>query len=465
MKFDLNQYRYEIGKEKVESAKYEDILEIVRENILKEHSKELSQLLQLLNKNDNEAEYNIKRLIREFLISEKISVIGYTNVQDLVSKIYDDMAGFAHIRQYIIDKDIEEINCNSYDDVEIVKSNGWEKIEPFANPQQCYDITKKMVRLGGIILNESKPYGDSFISEGIRISAMISPIIDEELGATFSIRKQSDRTFTCDEYIQYDVCTQEEIELLILCIDYDISVCVAGSTGSGKTADLNLILNNINPEKRIYVIEDSRELSLKKYDNGKVINRVINTKTISGEGKNKVNMNDLLKLALRYHPDVIVPAEMRGEEALSAVESGRTGHTVISTLHASSAQNAYFRILSMCMMGDTTLSEHMLLENIVEAFPIMVYKKQLGDMTRKIMTIFEAETIEKNIVNGRTIFEYKVENNIFEDNRIKKVIGKHVQKNKISDQIADRLLQNGAPVEKIRKFASDVWYENLRKNK
>ena len=57
---------------------------------------------------------------------------------------------------------------------------------------------------------------------------------------------------------------------------------------------------------------------------------------------NPITMDDLLKEALRFHPYAIIPAEMCGSEAMTAVEAGRTGH-VISTLHANSAVDAYNR--------------------------------------------------------------------------------------------------------------------------
>ena len=64
-------------------------------------------------------------------------------------------------------------------------------------------------------------------------------------------------------------------------------------------------------------------------------------------------MLDLLKLSLRLHPEILVPAEMREKEALTVQEAGRTGHTIVSTLHANSARTAYDRILTMCLSPGT----------------------------------------------------------------------------------------------------------------
>ena len=101
------------------------------------------------------------------------------------------MAGFGFLEQYIYDDAIEEINGNSWNDIEIVTQTGYRKVaERFASPEQAMDMVKKMVRLGGLIIDNTNPAVDSFLTPRIRISAMIPPIVDPERGVVFSLRKQ-----------------------------------------------------------------------------------------------------------------------------------------------------------------------------------------------------------------------------------------------------------------------------------
>lgn len=67
-----------------------------------------------------------------------------------------------------------------------------------------------------------------------------------------------------------------------LCINNGVSIAIAGSTGSGKTTDLAYLISCINNNKRIYTIEDTRELNIAKYENGKMTNRVVQTLTKNG---------------------------------------------------------------------------------------------------------------------------------------------------------------------------------------
>ena len=180
-------------------------------------------------------------------------------------------------------------------------------------------------------------------------------------------------------------------------------------------------------------------------------NRVV--QTVTKDGVNPVTMDDLLKKSLRFHPDVIIPAEMRGGEALTAVEAGRTGHTIISTLHANSALDAYNRILSMCVSTGVRLSENKLLEFILEAMPLVLFKRQLPDGRRVYDEIFEGLKVENGRIVGKTLYKYEIQENIYdEEGNIVKVIGKHCRKNSMSDALLSRLKYGGASNEMLEAF-------------
>jgi len=285
------------------------------------------------------------------------------------------------------------------------------------------------------------------------MSGAITPCVDPDTGAIASIRKQKPSYITRENLIEWGTATAEELDFLSLCVNNGVSVAIAGATGSGKTADMGYILSRVPPDKRIVTIEDTRELSLAQFDeNGVMINDVIHL--LTKEEPNAITMLDLLKLSLRLHPEILVPAEMRGKEALTVQEAGRTGHTIVSTLHANSARTAYDRILTMCLEAGTSLSEERLMKNIVEAFPIMLFKMQLPDKSRKYMEIFEATGVKNSEVTGNTLFKYVVDYyERDEAGRITKVVGDHRRLGCISSTLAERLLIGGVPQNEISRYA------------
>ena len=466
--FDIRQLIYDQARksldaeqERIDGGKfidYREALAIVRDVMNSNHTAELTAILE----DANAANY-IKFLIARYVREYELNVQGMESVTQLVNALYDSMAGFDFLTEYIYREDVEEINGNAWDDIEIVTADGWEKTQRrFSSPQQCTDIVKKMMQLGGVIIDGQRPTADSFITRGVRISAIIPPCVDDDCGAVFSIRKQRSVVFTRDQLIALGTATAEELDFLELCLNHGVSIGLAGATGSGKTADIAYLLSRLSDDKRIYTIEDTRELHniVRRGPDGLARNRVIHTKTKQNDSARlAIGTDILLKRSMRFHPDILVPAEMRGEEAMTAQEAGRTGHTVLATLHASTALAAYTRMLTMCMMSGTKLSEHLMLKLIIEAFPIIAFKVQLPDGSRKYMKIIEAEDYADGRIICRTLFSFAVEGREIGpgSGRIEKMVGRHVRVGCISDTLADRLLEHGADISDIRRFAGESW--------
>jgi pilus assembly protein CpaF len=292
---------------------YGDILAKIQHIISEKHSGELAQTLY-----SEAAETRLKSLIIRYLNSERLSAKGFANISELCEHIYDDMAGMGIISRCLKDPDIEEINITGFDGVWAQHRDGKAMLQSFANAADCANIVRKMARFGGVILDGSRPIGDSYITKGVRMSGAIDPCVDEERGAIASIRKQKPLFVTRENLITWETAAEAELDFLTLCINNGVSIAIAGATGAGKTADMGLILNSASPEKRIVIIEDTKELLVQGEARDVTY---LQTK----EPPNGVSMLDLLKLSLRLHPEILVPAEMRGAEALTVQEAGRTG--------------------------------------------------------------------------------------------------------------------------------------------
>lgn len=418
---------------------YEGILEQVRGYVSANHAEALASCLTAPS-----ASETVKRIIGAYIAECEYRVNGLTH-QELCERLYADMVGFGFLDRYIADDEVEEINGNSWRDIEVVTRSGWRKIpERFLSPQHAEDTLRKMVRLGGMVLDGTNPIVDSYITEGIRVSAMIPPVADRRSGAVFSLRRQRMARVTKEQLVEWRTASPEMLDFLACCINHGVSVGLAGKTGSGKTTDISFLLGAADKGKRIYTIEETRELDLFDEDNdGNARNRVIHTCTRPSELENAdVDMNDLLRKAMRFSPDIIAVAEMRGAEAIVAQEAARTGHVVVTSLHANSARKAYGRILTMCQMSGTTISTPVLLGFVVEAFPIMVFKRQFPDGTRRVMEIVEATGISEGAVQARTLYYY--------ESRGKS--GEFVRDCGISDTLVSVLRENGAEQDEIKQF-------------
>jgi pilus assembly protein CpaF len=307
------------------------------------------------------------------------------------------------------------------------------------------------------------PRVDSYIGGGTRVSAMIPPIVREDKGAVASFRKQTKAHISREMMVRSRMAMEEEFELLALCVQNKVSGAVVGATGSGKTTLLNFLMTdyvtNTKGTTRVYIIEESRELQLP--DDA----RVFYTATCGDvKAGNFISAPDLLKSALRFHPTFISCAEMRGEEAMNAMTAAQTGHIVWSTFHADNCQDAYQRLLTMCKMSGTDLSENLLMRNLVHAFPIIVSSQQMKDGSRKITGIFEAEDVDGISVVGHYIYRMEISDYEYDDRgRVAAVHGAHRRVGYLSDTLAQRIFDECGQFERVIKFARPDWMpENLR---
>ena len=432
---------------------YDLLLEKLRKIIAEKHSKELSGAM-----GSPLAVKSLKALIMKYCV-EELSGREF-DIEQIVDKIYQDMAGLGILTEYLLDYTVEEININGYDLIEITYPDHIKYLfgkEAFSSPTAALDIVKRMVHMGGMILDAQTPRVDSYIGDGTRISAMIPPAVPQDRGVIVSIRKQNKSKITREQLLESGSTSAEMLDFLTMCLCNGISVGLAGGTGAGKTTDQVFLLNeyirkNDDYNNRIFIIEDSRELNLLDYD---VINRrparVLHA--VTKGPPNPISMLDLIVSSLRFHPSLIVPAEVRDAAAYQAASAGQTGHTILTAFHADSAHDAYARLVSMCHLAQTGLSDERLLEMCVGAWPIMVYKKQLKDNSRKYMEIFEATGVKCGKVCGNTIYKFIIsENERDEHGQIVKVHGEHQRVGAISPKLFGRLRDNGVSVTELQRL-------------
>ncbi len=431
---------------------YDDALRQIRKKLTDTHAEELRQSVE-----SEQAAENVKALISKYVHLNRISVTGIENLSDLIDRIYDDMLGFSFLTSYIYDPSVEEINANRFDDIEVIYAGRYAKLkDKFPTPTHCADLAKRMALLGGVVVDGAKPIADSYITRGVRIHVELPPVIDADAGAFFSIRKQSSFTLGREDFLKQRTATEDILDFLQLAANHGVSIGFAGATGSGKTTDLNFIVNGIPIWKRIYCVEeDSRELNFVKRDEaGNVISRVVHTKTRrSDDASQEVPPHILAKSALRSNPNVIVMAEMRGEEAYVVQEEGRTGQQLFTTFHADSAVDAYTRYQSMCVSRQSGYPSEDLLEFCYQSIPLMCFKETLEDGRRKYTQIVEAVKT-KNGYRIVPLFEYIVtDHKRDETGRIIETLGEDRHVNRISNALAYKMRKKGADLDVLRRFA------------
>ena len=432
---------------------YDQVLEDVQRYFAENHA---STIAEAGEGNAERATSLLKELMEHYIVKRKYALDGLST-KELCSKLYEDMAGYSFLKKWIYKPGVEEVNINAYNDIEVIESSGRSiKIpDKFSSPQHAIDVIRRMLNACGMVIDDTMPSIVGFLDKNIRISVDKTPIVDADVGVNASIRIVNQQTVSEEKLLNSGSATAEMLHFLTACIRYGVSVCIAGSTGSGKTTIMAWLLSNVPNNRRLITIEEgSREFDLVKRDaQGNILNSVVHLLTRPSENPAlNINQDFLLERVLRKHPDVIGVGEMRSAaESLSAAESSRTGHTVCTTIHSNSCNSTYRRMMTLAKRK-YNMDDSILMQIMVEAYPIIVFTKQLEDRSRKIMEIIEGEDYQDGRLIAHSLYKYEVEDNVTDDRGETRVVGHHKKIGLISDSLKKRLLDNGISNKELEEF-------------
>ncbi len=426
---------------------FPDVLREVQEYISSKYS------TLMVEGGNGEVRSQIKRYIGKYIMDYRICVPKRTQEQ-LIDDLYTEMAEFSFLTKYIFGTGIEEIDINSWKDIEVQYNDGrCEKLqEHFESPDHAINVIRRMLHVSGMVLDNASPAVLGHLSKNIRIAVLKTPLVDEDIGIAASIRIVNPQSLTKEDFTRGGTATEEMLSFLAECLRYGISICVAGSTSSGKTTLAGWLLTTIPDNMRVFTIENgSRELALVRERDGKVVNSVIHTLTRASENeKQNIDQDMLLDMALRFNPEVICVGEMRSSEAYTAQESARTGHTVLTTIHSNSCESTYRRMCTLCKRK-YDMDDEVLMALVTEAFPIVVFTKQLENRKRRLMEIMECEIRPDGTRNYRSLYRYEITENRMDGDKFI-INGTHRKVSGISEGLQKRFLENGMPKEVLERI-------------
>lgn len=405
---------------------------------------------------DEDKHDQLKAYIEKFVLDNGYLVDGFTD-EELVNRLYSEMVEYSILTPYLGAPDIDEINVNSWDDVVLTYSDGRmvKTEEHFHSPGHAVDIVKRLLHHSGMIIDNAMPIAQGHLPGNTRITAIKSPVVDEDCGISVSIRLLHPQRVDRKCLIDSGMATEEIMEFLEMCVRYGVSLVVAGRTSSGKTTLLNALLGSIPDDKRIYTIESgARELFLIKRNRfGEVQNNVVHTLSRpSDNGAYNISQEELVVAALRFDPDIVAVGEIRDAEANSAVEASLTGHTVVTTVHSGPGEAAHGRIALLCQRR-FELGMEVSLSQARQAFPLVVFAHKCEDNSRKVMDISEVYVAPGGQAEYRCLYRYNITENEYKNGHFT-IKGDFEKVNPPSGHLCTILTRSGVPQELLGRFCT-----------
>lgn len=429
------------------SLPYQQVLPMVQSEVARGLTRKVDEL----------TEEELKGIIARHIRDHRIKCDLTNSTEKLTDYIYHDMAGLSFIsREHLFDiNGFEELDINAWDDVEIIVKGQRQKTDyRFLSPQHAEDIILRILRKTGTPFDVAIPDATADIGSGIRLTALRTPLVDADVSVAVSIRKV-DMTAVAREKIVGTTLTEEMMELLELCITHGVSMCLSGETGAGKTSLASCLLSYAAKSLRIYTIEEgSREWNFISRDkNGKKVSSVIHTKTRPNEKDSSQNIDQekLVKDSLRFNPDIIAPGEIRGREAFEVMGVSNTGHTVITTTHSNGTLDTPERIVTLAKKA-YDMTDATLFSMCARAFPLLVHMESCADKVRRVTEIREVTGYENGAIQSRLLYEFEIEDNIYDGDECTRVDGDFHRVSPLAMQMQKRLLKKGARRSQLRQF-------------
>ena len=324
---------------------YTTLLSEIERNLLsKSNYVELGKILTELGENDPELNVFIDDDMTELSKPYKKAMYYITR----------NLFGYNILTPLLLDTKLEDISINGINEPVYVYHQSYEYIPTniiFEKRIELFDrkiegdklldeLVLRFISLTNKTISIANPIMDGILPSGDRIAATFRREVSTK-GSSLVIRRFTESPITILDLINSNVLSSEVAAYLWYALDLRMPFMVIGVTGAGKTTLLGSLLNLVKESWKITTIEDIPELNIAQ-DNWVQLS----ARPVYGEMGKEVSLMDLLKLSLRYRPDMIVVGEIRGQEAYVLFQAISTGHGGATTFHAHDSKSAIARLIN-----------------------------------------------------------------------------------------------------------------------
>ncbi len=280
------------------------------------------------------------------LLRQLSPVSTLTELLELVDQVLAEFHGLGPLEELLTHENLTDILVKRFDDVWIDRGKGLEATEVhWQSEDEVRNFATRIASLGHRRLDDSQPFVDLRLENGIRFHAVIPPLA--VAGTSLSLRIPKATALSIQELIELGTINQVGSDVLTRIIDRKVSFLISGGTGTGKTTLLAALLSLIPSNERIVVIEDSNELEIAHPHVISLQSRLANI-----EGLGEISLSSLVRQSLRMRPDRIVVGEVRGIEITDFLIALNTGHKgCAGTIHANSAEAVPTRIEALGLLA------------------------------------------------------------------------------------------------------------------
>lgn len=333
-----------------------------------------------------------------------------------LSQLFSESRDYSETRMYELmhDPNVSQISVNRFDRIFYTDSRGVQTLEGIFPSSAAY-----CGWLNGLMALTDVGYEDVETAKTSVIEGSFDPSKTDMHGSihvatkeitrgdpALTIRKQPVQLITLDTMLQQGMLSQEMRNFLELAVRGRSNILISGGSGAGKTTLARALSWYVDPNQRVLTAEEIDELHLS--DRLPNVVSLTTFKKVDGDGRTvrRIELEDLVREALRMRADRIWVGETRGRESFSLVKACNSGHDgSCTTIHADNGGQAVKQLITYVM--EAGISEEVAREQVARAFHLVVQISKVKMGRRVITEITELEPVrEGNEQRRNTLFSY-----------------------------------------------------------
>ena len=309
--------------------------------------------------------------------------------------------GYRWLQPLVDDPNLEDIHCfKAETQIRVVHNKyGLLKTNIIPSEKDVDEMVKLLAYRGGSAVSLYRPVEDTVIlptgdRAALTYKSEVSP------GSSFTIRKFPRDPWTPTKMILTKMIDAKALSFLSLCLDAKIPILTYGAMRTGKTSLINSLVALISPESSIGLVQDAPEM------------RVYHENVLYLYTSERVNFEELAKLALRKSVDYLIVNEVRvREEAYWWAQLVGTGHGGVTSIHADTADRVFGRLKDLGVE-----------ESLAEAVKILIHtqlfrarKNGKRVMVRRVEAIYFVEGLTDYRPVVTPVFEFDRVNDLLNE--------------------------------------------------